>query len=253
MEQNTAPAPKSTGVPSIMSAPVIRLPNIIIGADVESKSMRADAYILSIGLTAWDVATMRLIGAFYDTIDPNDEIAKGIFHEDPATMAWWAGMSDTPEFCPSEEARIEAFSGTRKMPEVLWDARNFLEKFKGQQVGITMRGPDFDSPIIMNAMSQCNVPTSLFRRFSALESDRTAERIMHAFDLAPDYEAESCNWTRGKNAYSHHAGFDSAREAYTTARIYHLAMILRKFGWERMIEAHHALRSGDYCAMDFLK
>lgn len=253
MEQNLNTITDIIRTPSITGSATIRLPNIIIGLDVETKSMRSDAYILSIGLTVWDVTTLRLIGSFYDTIDPEDPKAKEIFHEDPETMRWWNGLTDNPQYCPSPEARAEAFSGKRKLPEVLWDVRNFLEKFKEHQVGITMRGPDFDSPIIMNAFAQCNVPTSLLRRFSALESDRTAERIQHAFDIAPDYEAESHNWTRGKNAYLHHAGFDSAREGYITARVYHLAMIMRKFGWERMMEAHTALRSGDYCALDFLK
>lgn len=239
--------------PSIYEAAPVRIPNVVIGVDVETKSLRSDAYPIALGMAAWDVATLRLIGAFYQTIDPNDEKAKGVFHEDPGTMAWWRGEGDNPDYAPSPEAFKEAFSGTMKMPEVLWAGYKFLEGFKKQQVTLTMRGPDFDAPVLMNAYAQCDVPTSLLRRFSMLDSDRTAERLAHAFGLEPNYEAESHNWTRGKEAYLHHAGYDAAREGYITARIYHLALIAKRNGFERMVEAHHQMCTGEYAPMEFLR
>lgn len=239
--------------PNIFDAPDIHIPTIIIGVDVETKSTRADAYPVSIGAGAWDIATMRLIATHYQTIDPNDEKAKAIFHEDPYTMAWWRGEGDNPDYAPSREAFAEAFSGTMPMPEALWGMYHFFEKFKSHKVALSMRGPEFDQPILMNAFSQCDVPTSLLKRFSMLDSDRTAERIMHAFNLTPDYRAESHNWTRGKDAYLHHACFDAAREGYITARIYHLAMVARLHGFDRMLEAHNQLMTGEYTAMDYLR
>lgn len=239
--------------PTIIDAPDVRLPTVVIGVDVETKSMRADAYIVSLGMAAWDVATMRLIATHYQTIDPEDEKAKAIFHEDPGTMAWWRGEGDDPTYSPSREAYKDTFSGTMKMPEALWGAYRFLEKFKTYRATMTMRGPDFDAPILMNAFKQCDVPTSILRRFSMLDSDRTAERIMHAFGLEPNYPVESQHWTRGKDAYLHQAGWDAAREGYITARIYHLALIAKHHGFERMLEAHAQMQTGEYAAVDFLR
>lgn len=243
----------SKRTPSIYGPANVRVPNIVIGVDVETKSLRSDAYPIAVGITAWDVPTLRLIGSFYQTIDPNDEKAKSIFHEDPGTLAWWRGEGEDPAYAPSPEAYKEAFSGTTKMPEVLWGAYRFLEGFKTQITTLTMRGPEFDSPILMNAFAQCDVPTSLLRRFSMLDSDRTAERITYALGLEPDFQAESHNWTRGKEAYLHHAGFDSAREGYITARIYHLALVGKRHGFERMLEAHNRLCTGEYAPMEFLR
>lgn len=239
--------------PNIFDQPDIRIPTVVIGADVETKSMRTDAYVVSLGFAAWDVATMRLIAHHYQNIDPEDEKAKAIFHEDPGTLAWWRGEGDDPAYAPSREAYAEAFGGTMKMPEALWGAYRFLEKFKQHKVTITMRGPEFDEPILMNAFLQCDVPTSILRRFSMIDSDRTAERIMHAFGLTPNYPAESQHWTRGKDAYLHHAGWDAAREGYITARIYHLALIASRHGFERMMAAHNQMMTGEYAAMDFLR
>ncbi|QVW28731.1 putative exoribonuclease [Erwinia phage pEa_SNUABM_8] len=248
-------APGSQRTPSIYEAAPVRVPQIVIGVDGETKSMRSDAYLISLGMAAWDVTTLRLIGAFYQTIDPNDEKAKAIFHEDPSTLAWWRGEGDNPDYAPCPEAYKEAFSGTMKMPEVLWSAYKFLEGFKApnRNVTLTMRGPDFDHPILMNAFAQCDVPTSLLRRFSMLDSDRTAERIASAMGLEPNYDAESHNWTRGKEAYLHHAGYDAAREGYITARIYHLALVAKRHGFERMLEAHHQICTGEYAPMEFLR
>lgn len=230
----------------------VKIPTIVVGADGETQSLRPDAYLLSIGLAAFDVPTLRLIGAYYQTIDPIDPNALKIFHVDPGTIAWWRG-EDKPEYAPSREAYAEAFSGTTKMPEVLWGAKKFLDEFEGKDVTLTMRGPDFDSPIIMNAFAQCNVPAGRFRKFSMLDSDRTAQRIMHAFGLEPDYDAEAHNWTRGKDAYEHHAAFDAAKEGYITARIYHLALIAKRHGFQRMLEANDQLRTGEYTATQFLR
>lgn len=250
---STENAHHSQRTPSIYEAAPVRIPNIVIGVDGETKSMRSDAYLIALGMAAWDVATLRLIGAFYQTIDPNDEKAKAIFHEDPGTMAWWRGEGDNPAYAPSPEAYKEAFSGTLKMPEVLWAGYKFLEGFRNQQCTLAMRGPDFDHPILMNAYAQCDVPTSLLRRFSMLDSDRTAERIMAALGMEPCYEAESYNWTRGKEAYLHHTGYDAAREGYVTARMYHLALIGKRHGFERMLEAHHQICTGEYAPMEFLR
>lgn len=228
------------------------IPSIVVGGDVETKSLRPDAYILSIGLAAFDIATLRLIGASYQAIDPNDAEANRVFHTDPSTIGWWEGK-DNPDYAPSEAARKEAFSGTTNIKDALWTAKKFLDDLGNKPLVLTMRGPDFDSPILMNAFAQCDVPPGKFRKFSMLDSDRTAERLAHAFGLLPDMEAEAHNWTRGKDFIEHHAGFDAAKEGYLTARIYHLALIARTHGFPRMQEAHEQMRTGEYIPTMFLR
>lgn len=230
----------------------VTIPSIVVGADAETKSLRPDAYILSIGLAAFDVATLRLIGASYTSIDPNDPEAAKVFHTDPQTIGWWEGK-DRPEYAPSEAARLEAFSGTTNIKDALWNAKKFLDSLGDKPMTITMRGPDFDAPILMNAFAQCDVPPGKFRKFSMLDSDRTAERLMYAFGLEPDMDAEAHNWTRGKDFIEHHAGFDAAKEGYMTARIYHLALIARNHGFPRMLEAHEQMRTGEYIPTMFLR
>lgn len=235
-------------LPAYPKVIVPTLPSIVVGADVETKAIRSDAYILAMGLVGFDVPTMKMVGSFYSTVDPNDEAAKAIFHEDEQTIGWWQGKGD-PDYAPSEEARAEAWSGKENIKQVLWGAKKWLDDISANHpITITMRGPEFDSPIILNAFAQCDVPPSRFRKFSILDSDRTAERLSYAFGLIPDYHAEAHHWTRGKEAYEHNAGFDAAKEAYCTARIYHLALVAKTFGFERMLECHNEMCSGEYVA-----
>lgn len=222
------------------------LPTLVIGADAETKSLRPDAYLLTTGLVAFDVPTLKMVGSSYMRIDPNDPKAKAVFHEDPQTVGWWEGKGE-PEYAPSREAYTEAWGGTTPMPEALWAMRKWLDEITGKHnFVITMRGPDFDSPIFMNAFAQCDVPPGKFRKFSALDSDRTAERLALAFGFEPDLTVEQVYWTRGKPAFEHHALWDAAKEAYTTARIYHLALITREYGYERAKACHEELKTGEY-------
>ncbi|MDP4361116.1 hypothetical protein QR510_31270, partial [Escherichia coli] len=57
------------------------LPTLVIGADAETKSLRPDAYLLTTGLVAFDVPTLKMVGSSYMRIDPNDPKAKAVFHE----------------------------------------------------------------------------------------------------------------------------------------------------------------------------
>ncbi|AFQ96672.1 putative endodeoxyribonuclease [Erwinia phage phiEaH2] len=224
------------------------MPSIVVGADVETQSLRDDAYIIAMGLVGFDIPTMKMVGSFYKTIDPKDPKAMEIFHIDPSTLGWWEGK-DNPDYAPTEQARIEAFSGTEKIDQVLWEAKKWLDTISANhEIVITMRGPEFDSPKIMNAFQQCDVPAGKFRKFSILDSDRTTERLAHAFGLVPNHTAEAHHWTRGKDAYEHNAGFDAAKEAYCTARMYHLALVAKTYGFERMLECHNEMCSGEYVA-----
>lgn len=223
-----------------------KIPVIVHGFDAETKALRPDAYILSMGMATFDIATLTLLGCSYVAVDPNDPEANEIFHTDPGTLEWWEGKGN-PDYAPSPEARKAAFSGTTKMPDALRIMVNYVEQFKKFDSVIVSRGPEFDIPIVCNALVRCNQYQGLFRRFSANDSDRTVERLMLAMGLEMDQDTEQHNWLRsGGEWVEHHPGFDSARSAYRTARAYHLAHIAKNHGFEQMLVAHKALRAGNY-------
>lgn len=233
--------------------PQEKMPAIVIGVDVETGSLRSDAFIFSAGASAWDVTLLRHIGCSYGVADANDEKAAAIFHKDPATMSWWEGKED-PSRSPCREAYNEIMSGTIKLPELLWQISKFVTSFADKNAVITMRGPEFDNPILMNAFAQCDVSPGFLRKFSKIDSDRTAHRMMATLGFHPDLDAEEHNWTCGnQNAYPHHAGYDATAEGYMTARAYHLMMLVNKLGYDRAAQANEMMRSGDYDPLPFIK
>ncbi|AWN08821.1 putative endodeoxyribonuclease [Salmonella phage SPAsTU] len=223
------------------------IPSVVVGTDLETLALRSDAFILTMANVAFDVPTMKMIGSCYQKVDPNDEKAKEVFYIDPKTVGYWEGK-DNPDYAPCEEARKEAYSGTTPLPEALWAMKKFLDDLGDVKMVITCRGPEFDHPILMNAFAQCNVHPGKYRKFSILDSDRTIERLAAAFGLEPNWEIEAPNWTHGKEAYEHNANFDAAKEAYSTARLYHLALVARTYGFERMLDAHREMCTGEYIA-----
>ena len=224
--------------------PPIWLPTVVVGVDVETKAIRPDAYIISVGAAAFDVATLKRISNYYSNIDPNNEDHNKMFHTDAETLAYWNGEGK-PEYAPSEAARIEAFSGTANMKNVLWDLTKYLDSLGDIKMTITMRGPEFDGPILLNAMAGLNVKQGKMRRFSSYDSDRTAERLAEAFGFTLNPEAEAKNWLQHDQDIEHHAGSDAAREGYTTARIYHLGQVLTAYGYDKALECHNRLASGE--------
>lgn len=230
-----------------MAKYIPKLPVLVAGVDVETKALRPDAYILSAAACVFDVYSLTCIAATYLGIDPNDEEANRVFYTDPSTLDWWEGKGN-PDYAPSPEARKAAFDGTMKIDAALKMLVDFLEPLrKKHEMVLSSRGPEFDIPIIVNGLVQCNLYQGIFRKFSANDSDRTVERLSLAFGLEMDEDTESHNWLKaGKEWVEHHPGFDSARTAYRTARFYHLAAIAKRWGFEVMLQAHEHLKRGDY-------
>lgn len=229
--------------------PVV-IPEVVIGADVETKSVKPDAYVVSMALNAFDVETLKHIGCCYGTIDPNDENAK-CFHEDAGTMSWWRGEGD-PNYAPSREAFKEAFSGKDKLPDVLKRMVDFAEPLRRKhKVSVATRGPEFDIPIIRNALSECGLYEGIFRNFSANDSDRTAERVLSLLNMDIDHAAEEWIWVKKNEWVEHMPAFDSALSAYRTARCFHLCGLVGKYGSEVAREALELIRTNQYDAMKF--
>ena len=229
------------------------LPEEVVGVDVETKSTSPTAYVVSIASVSFNVRTLSQTSAFYRTIDPNDVDAVACFTEDADTMKWWRGEGD-PSYSPDPIAYKEAFSGTDKMPQVFKDLVDYLEpirrKFKHV---ITTRGPEFDIPIISNVLRQCGLYEGIFRRYSANDSDRTAERFTIAFAFDLDYDCEKVMWCKTKEYVPHMPAFDAGMSAYRTARLYHLAYITRTYGYPKALEAAAIMRTGNYNGAKFLK
>lgn len=230
-----------------MAKYIPKLPSLVAGVDVETKALRPDAYMLSIAATVFDIYSLSCVGATYLGIDPNDPEADKVFYTDPGTLDWWDGKGN-PDYAPAPAAREAAFSGNLKIDAALRLLVDFLEPLrKKHEMVLSSRGPEFDIPIIVNGLVQCNLYQGIFRKFSANDSDRTIERISLAFGLEMDEETESHNWLKsGKEWVEHHPGFDSARTAYRTARFYHLGMIAKRWGFDVMLQAHEHIKRGDY-------
>lgn len=228
-----------------MAIYIPKLPVIIHAFDCETKALRPNAYILSMGGSTFDVATLTMLGCTYVAVDPNDPEADKIFETDSGTVAWWNGEGN-PDYAPTPEAKKAAWEGTTKIDVALKIVVEYFEGFKKFDSVLVSRGPEFDMPIVCNALVACNQFQGIFRKFSACESDRTVERLMLAFGIDMDEAVEGHNWLKKGEWVEHHPSFDSARSAYRTARAYHLAHIAKNFGFDKMLLAHNALRAGNY-------
>lgn len=231
----------------------VEIPEVIVGADVETKSTQPNAYMLSFACIVFDVRTLTQLANIYRTIDPNDEnMVEPYFHTDEGTLKWWRGDVD-PQYAPDPAAYKEAFSGTTKLPDALRDIIEFLEPIrKKHKHVISTRGPEFDIPIIRNALRQCDQYEGIFRRFANNDSDRTAERVLTALGMEIEYVNEKHHWCNQHEWVEHMPAFDAARTAYRTARMYHLLYLIRHYGSDVAYKANEEMRRGTYDAKKFL-
>lgn len=229
----------------------IMIPTVVTAADLETAALRPDAYILTCALSTIKIATLEFMLHTYVRFDPNDKDAEAIFYKDPKTIGYWHGR-DNPDYAPSERARLEAFGGTTPIMEGLPKLVNHLESFKNMGQVLTSRGPDFDMPIIRNALQQCNLYQGPFMKVSLFDSDRTAERLAKCLGWEINEDVERERWIVGDFNEEHMAPYDAAKEAYTTARAYHLCCVFRLKGGEAANMANNLLREGKYEPREFL-
>lgn len=116
--------------------------NVMI--DIETLSKNNDAFVLSIGMAAFD--DLNVVDTDGIAIDMN----YGYGHIDPDTVKWWAGQS--------EAARHFSFSGTAWPYEAAAKMRNFLDSYGGKNALVWANSPSFDLVILKNWWR--NMPTS---------------------------------------------------------------------------------------------
>lgn len=229
---------------------VVKLPKLVHGFDVETQSLKPTAYILSGSIQTFDIQQLKRVDGIYGTIDPNDPDAR-CFDVDPSTVDWWHGKGD-PQYAPSVTSRTEAYSGTTPMPQVLKTWTEYLDKYKSEESVIVTRGPEFDIPIMMNALKECGVYMGLFRRFTMNDSDRTMERVLSMLGLNGDLHLEESRWMNGEVFDAHNPKHDAALSAYRTARVYHMCNLIHEYGSDVAKEAHELLQKDEYVPIAFL-
>ena len=113
--------------------------------DLETTGVSAGCCILSIGACSLDEKYK-----FYKKISLDSCYAKGLL-DSPETMAWWGRQT--------AGARMEAFSGTTSLLEVLGEFSDWFhrtERIAGEAF-IWGNGADFDLPILKAAYKACEM------------------------------------------------------------------------------------------------
>ena len=116
--------------------------NVMI--DLETTGVAAGCCILSIG-----ACTLDLNNEFYQKISIDSGWNSGL-KDDPSTLNWWDSQDPA--------ARIEAFSGTLHIQDVLNNFSLWLKGLQEKNVKVWGNGADFDLPILGAAYIACGMP-----------------------------------------------------------------------------------------------
>lgn len=117
-------------------------PEINVMIDIETTSTQVNAGILSIAAVPflWD----EPLDYFYEKASMRSLEAKG-FHISRQTMGWWD--------LQSSQARLEAFSGTQDIMEMLSYFDDYMRELPAKLI-VWGNGADFDVPIITNGFDE---------------------------------------------------------------------------------------------------
>ena len=111
--------------------------------DLETTGVAAGCCILSIG-----ACTLDLNNEFYQKISIDSCWNSGL-KDDPSTLNWWDSQDPA--------ARIEAFSGTLHIQDVLNNFSLWLKGLQEKNVKVWGNGADFDLPILQAAYEACKL------------------------------------------------------------------------------------------------
>lgn len=196
--------------------------------DVECKATTSKSAVLEIALTIFNVFDLRMVDSIDILIDPNDPTqANRLVMED--TLAWWR-REGNPDFAPSQEAIDHVWNTKtcRTLPEAMQMFENFLSKYQKNlnNIRFGMKGPDFDFPIIKDALEHVGI-TRTNLRFSRLDSVRTMDVVNSELGIPPvDPKILDALSPLGKHV-PHTAICDAIEEGYQLARFYNLIGRLR--------------------------
>jgi len=212
----------------------ITIPRYTVGTDVETKDVKESSYLLSIGEVLFDNWTLKVIGVFHVTFNPNDPEQAHRTVSD-RTMDWWMNRSD-PSVFPTQAAYDFTWSGTMGFKQGMdLYAKNLFQMPKDGAVVRAMRGPDFDFPILKSCLRDTqNYRAPLYA--SPLDSHRTVERVLESLDIPPLTENEITSFWRGGQPIPHVAVYDAGLEGYETARMYHILHLIKTIGYDKAIE-----------------
>jgi hypothetical protein len=220
----------------------INPPTVVVGLDVETKALVPNSYILSVGLAAYDIKTLRCVEFAEFVFDPNDpeQITRAI---DKNTIEWWHNHQDNNPRYPTKAVFEHTWGGTLPFSTGMSKLASILRPYsKRDDVVMPMRGPDFDMPILINALQETgNRKGALYAR--NLDSHRTVEKVIASLELPALTEKEVI--ANIGEIKLHTAGFDAAVEAYDTARMYHGLHLIKELGYEKTYAYFESLASGD--------
>lgn len=202
----------------------IKIPEYVIGFDVETKDVLPSAKVLSLSGACIRVSDMQLCSVFDYLIDPNDP-SQANRSESYSTLKWHENTG--PErFKPSEKSKEITWSGHHTMDQVLKRVIGELKAYKKSNHVITSCGPDFDMTILQDLARYYGINYDI--RYSIYDSVRTAKRGLDALGLpyiTPDLMEKYA--ILQDEDLRHTSKFDAVEEAVITARYYNVLMSLR--------------------------
>lgn len=208
-------------------------PQHVNGIDIETKSTEVNAYVLSIGMAKFRVRDLRLVETLSLHIDPECSIQTKDLnrHVSERTMEWWFPKKPT-KWSPTEQAQKWTWGGGMSTDTALMLTSKYLRDCSKDKTMVhTMRGPDFDYVILKNLYDEMGLYLDL--SFTALDSHRTVERALKTMGVGALSDKELVRISPADHVIEHVAVCDAAKEAYDTARYYHLLWWLMNRGAEK--------------------
>lgn len=227
---------------------MIKFPEHVNGIDIETKAATNDAFIISIGMVTYRTRDLKMEASLNLCIDPECPIQTQLGREvTEATMDWWLPTNPN-KWSPSKEARDWSWGGKMHTDQAISLVGKYLRECKKDPTMVhTMRGPDFDYVVLRSLYDQMGEYFDI--KFSMLDSHRTTERALAILGVPPYNESEDGHISLSDGHIPHVAVCDASKEAYETAKYYHLLWWIRNHGYDRAMEVANNWQNGIYEAI----
>lgn len=227
---------------------MLDIPLHVNGIDIETKSTAVNAWVLSIGMVKYRVRDLQIVDTLNLNIDPNCTIQQQLARDvSDNTMRWWF-PENSDKWSPSKIAQEWTWGGKMSTETAVSVMGNYLRNCRKDKTTVhTMRGPDFDYVVLKTLYEQMNEYFDV--KFSMLDSHRTVERGLRALGIPPFNENELKHISPTDNYIEHVAVCDASKEAYETAKYYHLLWWIRHHGYDKAIEVAKGWQEGTYVAI----
>lgn len=165
--------------------------------DLETMGTDADAKICSIGYT--DIVDSEIVKTRHLLVHWNGDNQFNRSIDSEARDFWDNQMIENPEAAEQIHGLQQRITLEQALHEFMDCYQNTFEK----EVPVASKGPEFDAAILRHASKQLNIPIYHYRHN---QSVRTYELIAKSLALQPRELAPP-------ELITHHAGYDSLREA----------------------------------------